>query len=144
MEHAARPGRFSQLGRVLLLLAGLDSLALGTWASTRPADLFQWVALAPSEDALRLWQVVGVLTLGQVPCLVLAAARPARFGGLVVAPVFGRALQAGLWLWLLGTPQVRVATPPVLLLCAHDVFGFAALLGWLGFWGWQGFKGRVR
>jgi hypothetical protein len=76
--------------------------------------------MPPPADAF-LWQVLGVLALGPVVCLALAAARPAALGGLVLVPLLSRLLQAGLWLWLLGTDRIAVLARPLLFLLAHEV-----------------------
>jgi hypothetical protein len=64
--------------------------------------------------------VLGVLAFGPVVCLLLAAARPAVHGGLVLVPLFGHVLQSGLWLWLLGTDRVTLPARPLLILLAHE------------------------
>jgi len=43
------------------------------------------------------------------------------------------ALQAGLWLWLLGTDRVRLPVAPLAGLLAHDLIVAAALAGCLFF-----------
>jgi hypothetical protein len=132
----ARPGLF--LGRALLLLAAADALAAGGWAVLWPAGLFALLQTAPTHDSLLCWRVLGALTLGHVPCLVLGAARPAVYGGLLLVPLFGRALQAGVWLWLLGSERLPLPRRPLGLLLAHDLFWLAALAGlllaWRGRW----------
>jgi hypothetical protein len=124
----ARPG---SPGRLLLLLAAVDSAAAGAWALARPADLFALLGAAPARDGLLLGRVLGALTLGHVPCLVLGSARPPRWGGLVAVPLLGRALLAGVWLWLLGTDRVSLPHRPLLLLLAHDAFWAAGCAGFL-------------
>jgi hypothetical protein len=128
----ARPGLF--LGRALLLLAAADALAAGAWAVLWPAGLFDLLETAPSPDSLLCWRVLGAFTLGHVPCLALGAARPAVCGGLLLVPVFGRALEAGVWLWLLGSERILLPRRPLGLLLAHDLFWLAALAGVLLAW----------
>jgi hypothetical protein len=122
--HAPAPGPPAapptRLLRVLLLLGALDGLVAAAWSLARPDDLFTLLRLPPPADAF-LWQVLAALALGPALCLVLAAARPAAYGGLVLVPLLSRVLQAGLWLWLLGADRVAVPARPLLLLLAHEV-----------------------
>ena len=142
----------SCLSRPLLGAAALDSLLFGLWAALRPADLFRLLGVPLPDDAYALWQVhvgvlsreamssprvhdafllwqlLGLLTLVHCVLLLAAALRPAALGGLALAPLLGRALQAGLWLWLLGTDRVRLPVAPLAVLLAHDVLVVAALV----------------
>jgi hypothetical protein len=144
-----------RLARPLLLAAAADCLLFGLWAVLRPADLFRLLDLPLPADAYYLWQVhlgvlsreamssprvsdafllwqfLGLLLLGHFALLLPAARRPAALGGLALAPLLGRALQAGLWLWLLGTDRVRLPVAPLAALLAHDVGVAAALAGCL-------------
>ena len=65
--RAARPLR------LLLLVAALDSLMVGTWAVLRPDGLFAWLQVPPTPDGQVLCRALGVLTMAHAPCLVLAA-----------------------------------------------------------------------
>jgi hypothetical protein len=154
-----------RLSRPLLLAAAVDSLLFGLWAVLRPADLFRLLDVPLPADAYHLWQVhvgvlsrdamssprvsdpfllwqfLGLLLLIHVTFLLPAAMRPSSRGGLALAPLLGRALQAGLWLWLLGTDRVRLPVPPLVVLLAHDVVGTAALAVCL-FLAWRGRKVR--
>jgi hypothetical protein len=125
----APPPRLRLL-RALLLLAALDGLATAAWSLARPHDLFALLRMPPPADAF-LWQVLGALALGPVVCLVLAAARPAVYGGLVLVPLLSRMLQAGLWLWLLATDRVALPPRPLLLLLAHEAVWFPLFLVFL-------------
>jgi hypothetical protein len=140
-----------RLARPLLVAAAADSLLFGLWAVLRPADLFRLLDVPlPADayylwqvhlgvlsrqamssprvsDAFLLWQLLGVLLLVPFLFLLLAALR----GGLVLAPLLGRALLAGLWLWLLATDRVSLPRPPLAGLLAHDVLTLAALAGFL-------------
>jgi hypothetical protein len=153
------------MARPLLLLAALDSLLFGLWAVLRPADLFRLLGVRLPDDAYSLWQVhlgvlsreamssprvrdafllwqlLGLLLLVHFVFLLLAALRPASRGGLALAPLLGRALQAGLWLWLLGTDRVSLPARPLAVLLAHDGLVTAALAGFL-FLARRGGKGR--
>ena len=141
----------SRLSRLLLWAAALDSLLFGLWAVLRPADLFRLLDVRLPDDpfylwqvhvgvlsrktmssprvsdAFLLWQLLGVLLLAHLVFLLLAALRPAARGGLALAPLLGRALLAGLWLWLLGTDRVSLPRAPLAGLLAHDVLVLAAL-----------------
>ena len=141
----------SRLSRLLLWAAALDSLLFGLWAVLRPAGLFGLLGVPLPDDAFYLWQVhvgvlsrktmsspqisdafllwqlLGVLLLAHLVFLLLAALRPAARGGLALAPLLGRALLAGLWLWLLGTDRVSLPRAPLAGLLAHDVLVLAAL-----------------
>jgi hypothetical protein len=149
MTFAAAP----RLARPLLLAAALDSLLFGLWAVLRPADLFRLLDVRLPDDAFYLWQVhvgvlsrkamgaprvsdafllwqlLGLLLLVHFVFLLLAALRPASRGGLALAPLLGRALQAGLWLWLLGTDRISLPVTPLAALLAHDALVAAALAG---------------
>jgi hypothetical protein len=118
----------STRAHLFALLAGFDGLVGGLWACLRPGDLFSFLKIEASDDALYFWQMLGLLALGQVACLVSAVAWPAWFRGLLMAPILGRAIQGGLWLGLLGTPRITVSTRPAAFLCTRDVFWFAVLV----------------
>ena len=142
-----------RLSRPLLLAAALDSLLFGLWAVLRPADLFRLLDVPLPADAYHLWQVhvgvlsrramssprvsdafllwqlLGLLLLVHFIFLLLAALRPAARGGLALAALLGRALQAGLWLWLLGTDRVHLPVTPLAVLLTHDVLVAAGLAG---------------
>jgi hypothetical protein len=116
--------------RVLLLFAALDGIATAAWSLARPHDLFGLLRMSPPADGF-LWQVHGGLVLGPVVCLVLAAARPGVYGGLVLVPLLSRVLNAGLWLWLLGTDRLAVPARPLLFLLAHEVVWLPCFLVFL-------------
>ena len=136
------------LVRVLLLLAALDALAGGLWALLRPRDLFAFLGMAPRADAYAwelfrpgasprdagLWHLLGLLSLAQAGFLLAALPRPVERAGLAVAPLLGRALGLGLWLWALGAaatfPPHRVPFPeraPLAILAAREAVWLAAL-----------------
>jgi hypothetical protein len=144
-----------RLSRPLLLATALDSLLFGLWAALRPADLFRLLDVPlPADayylwqvhvgvlsrqamssprvsDAFLLWQLLGLLLLAHCAFLLPAVLRPASLGGLALAPLLGRALLVGLWLWLLGTDRVHLPVTPLALLLAHDAVvtaGLAAVL----------------
>jgi hypothetical protein len=119
-----------RLSRPLLVVAALDSLLAGVWALAYPAGLFALLGMTPPRDAF-LWQVLGGLSLAHALCLALAAWRPGDYAGLVLVPLIGRALQCGLWLWLLGTDRVLLPAGPLTGLLVHDAVWlplFAAFL----------------
>jgi hypothetical protein len=144
-----------RLSRPLLLAAALDSLLFGLWAALRPADLFRlldvplpdgayhlWqvhvgvlsrrVMSSPRvSDAFLLWQLLGLLLLVHFAFLLSAALRPSSRGGLALVPLLGRALQAGLWLWLLGTDRVHLPVTLLAVLLTHDILAAAGLAGFL-------------
>lgn len=121
------------LFRAILFLTALDSLLLGLWALTRPADLFALLQMAPPRDA-RLWPLIGALTLAHAPCLLLALARPGRNAGLILLPLIGRALLAAVWLWLLAARQG--AAPALQGLALHDGVVVGLYAGCLAY-GWR-------
>jgi hypothetical protein len=147
------PPAAPRLSRPLLLAAALDSLLFGLWAVLRPADLFGLLGVRLPDDAYYLWQVhvgvlsrqamssprvsdafllwqlLGLLLLVHFAFLLAAALRPTSLGGLALAPLLGRALQVGLWLWLLGTDRVSLPGAPLAALLAHDGLVTAALVG---------------
>ena len=94
--------------RLLLLVAGLDAVLAGGWAVLRPHDLSAALALAPTPDRLLTARALGALVLTHAAFLGLAAARPVRWGGLALVALAGRALTAGVWLWVWGA---RAAAP---------------------------------
>jgi hypothetical protein len=120
MGADAPPSSGARLLALLLILAALDSLAAGTWAILDAPALFAWLHAPPTRDGLRLCRVLGVLTLTHAPCLVLGALRPRQWGGLVVVPLVGRAVLAGVWLWLLNADRVHPSPEALRWLLVHD------------------------
>jgi hypothetical protein len=118
---------FIRLGRVILGLAGLDALATGLWLAARPAGLLHFLDSPASPDALLLLHGLGAIHLGYAGCLLLSAARHGAYRGLAVAPLLGLLIQAGLWLWLLGTRRVSLPAGPLGVLLGHDGFWALAL-----------------
>src|SRR5262249_16991946 len=88
------------LWRLALLATGLDALLSGGWAALRPEALLAWLDLAPTPDRLLAARALGGLVLTHAAFLGFAAARPGRWGGLAWVALAGRALAAGVWLWL--------------------------------------------
>jgi hypothetical protein len=117
------------LPRLLFLAASLDSLAFGAWPLARPGDLFAWLGVTAPQDAF-LWPALGGLNLTHAAFLALAARRRADAGFAVVAAI-GRAIQCGLWLWLLGTDRVAAAPLPLALLAGHDAVILALVVAGL-------------
>ncbi len=123
---------------LLLLLAALDSLAAGTWAALDPDALFAWLQVPPTRDGRLFCRVLGVLTLTHAPCLALGALRPRQWGGLVVVPLVGRGLLAGIWLWLLNTDGVRPSQDALRWLLVHDAAWLPLFIAFLVVAGRQG------
>ena len=110
----------SRLWQVLLLLAALDAAVSGAWAALRPGDLFALLRLPPTGDGLLLCRLLGLLYLTHAVFLPLAAFVPGC-GGLALAPLLGRLLACGAWLWLLGSAgRVPASAGALLGLLAHD------------------------
>ena len=97
--------------RLALVAAALDSAAAGAWAALRPGDLLHLLQCPPSADRLLLCRALGLLFLAHAPLLLLAAFR-AGGAGLALAPLLGRLLTAGLWLWLLAAGGMAAPTEP--------------------------------
>ncbi len=129
------------LPRLLLLPAAVDSLVSGAWAILRPDDLFTWLHLSPTKDGLLLCRALGALTVCHVPCLIVAFLRPSTWSGVVVAPLLGRALLAGVWLWLLTADRVRPAVSTLRLLLLHDAVWLPVFITFL--FAWRGRAGFI-
>jgi hypothetical protein len=137
------PGRTAW--RFLLLLAAVDTLAVGFWAVLRPADLFGFLQMAlPPPDVLPpdrplLWRMLGVLALAHAGFLAILVWRPEPCGPLVLVPLIGRAAQAGLWLWVCGTDRLQWPSPVrPLALAAHDAVWLPLLAAFLfAWWRWR-------
>jgi hypothetical protein len=104
--------------RIIFLVAALDSLVATAWSLSRPNALFSLLDLTTPQDAF-LWPVLGGLSLAHAAFL-LVAARQKTDAGFAWVAVIGRAVQCGLWLWLLGTDRVHAAPLPLALLVGHD------------------------
>jgi hypothetical protein len=118
------------LVRATLALAALDSAASGAGVLFWRDQVFALLNLKPPGDAFLL-SALGALLVLHALCLVAAAVRPAEWGGLVWVPLFGRLLNMGVWLWLLGSDRVAIAVQPALLLLAHEALwlpGFVVVL----------------
>jgi hypothetical protein len=126
MGADAAPSPAARLLQLLLLVAALDSLGAGAWAALDPDALFRQLQVPPTRDSRLFCRVLGALTFTHAPCLVLGALRPRQWGGLVVVPLIGRALLAGVWLWLLHSDRVRPSPEVLRWLLIHDA-------GWLPF-----------
>jgi hypothetical protein len=119
------------LSKVLLLLAALDSAVMGALALIVPSLLFHFLQIPNNNDGLLLCRLLGVLFLAHCPFLFLAARQPRVSGGLTLAPLFGRMLSCGVWLWLLNSDRTPAdhATPLVLLI--HDAVWLPIFAGFL-------------
>jgi hypothetical protein len=112
----------------MLGLAALDSVAAGGWAILWPDKVFAALEIEKPQDAILL-SVLGGLLVAQGLCLIAALLRPREWGGFVWAPLIGRVLLGGVWLWLLGAG--RLPDQRAYLLLAHEVLwipGFAVFL----------------
>jgi hypothetical protein len=142
--------KFQRFFQVVLLLAAVDCLVYGLWASLRPEGVFEWLqcgthkaiswklfkAQIESADEVLLWRTVGVLILAHAVLVVLAGWRPRSLVSLVWVPLIGRGLMLGLWLWLLGSDRVEMARLPLWVLAGHEVAVlvlFGVVLTWFGF-----------
>jgi hypothetical protein len=161
------PDFFLLVLRLLLLVSAVDSLGWGVWTYCRPWWMFEQIGVQPRNDTwfwqlltardersvkegespppripaprdAGLWHLLAFCSLAHAVALVLAAWRPASFGGLVVLPLVGRAITAGLWLWALGTiatfPENRVPFPhrePLVALAVHEAIWLPLFLGFL-------------
>jgi hypothetical protein len=115
----ARNNAMSWLWRGLLFLAALDAAVSGAWAAVRPADLFVLLRQAPSDDGLLLCRLLGFVYLTQAIFLLLAPFQRGG-GGLMLAPLLGRSISSGVWLWLLGSGRYAAAGGALAALLAHD------------------------
>src|SRR5713226_272455 len=131
------PGR--SVWRLLLLLAALDTLALGLWATMEPSSLFTFLQMPLSlqipPDRLQLWWALGFVALAHAGFLAILTWRPEAYGPLALVHLIGRALQAGLWLWVCGTDRLQwPSLVPPLVLAAHDAVWLPVLAGFLFVW----------
>ena len=108
------------LSKILLLAAALDSAVMGALALIYPSILFHFLLIPANNDGLLLCRLLGVLFLAHGPFLFLAARQPRVYGGLTLAPLFGRMLSCGVWLWLLGSGRTPADHAALLVLLAHD------------------------
>jgi hypothetical protein len=119
------------LSKILLLLAALDSAAMGAVALISPSLLFHFLQIPSNNDGLLLCRLLGVLFLAHGPFLFLAARQPRVYGGLTLAPLFGRILSCGVWLWLLGSERTTADHTALLILLIHDAVWLPIFLGFL-------------
>lgn len=115
----------------LLALAAMDGAVQGDWALLRPADLFTLLRYPANDDGLLLCRALGLLLLANAVFLAAAAFRPAAYGGLTIAALSGRALLAGVWLWLLGSGRMPASGALLWRLFAHDAIWGALLTAFL-------------
>jgi hypothetical protein len=107
--------------QVFLTIAALDVWAVGVWAVLRPDDLFHFLHCPANDDGLVLCRLLGCLNLMYAPCFILAAFRPVGCGGLALAPLVGRMVSVGPWVWLLASGPLSSPANGVLLgLAVHD------------------------
>jgi hypothetical protein len=119
------------LSKILLLLAALDSAAMGALALIYPFVLFHFLQIAPNSDGLLLGRLLGILFLAHGPFLFLAARQPRVYGGLTLAPLFGRILSCGVWLWLLGSTRTTADHAALFALLVHDAIWLPLFAGFL-------------
>lgn len=138
-RFASFPPIFRLVVRIMLSLAALDSVAIGLWAFLRPGDVFSWLRLPVvswerPQDRLQLGAGLGLLGLAYALYLVILIWRPDRHGPLAIVPFFGRLIGVGMWLFVLASDRVEIASGPALLLAAHDGFWALVLAGFLTWW----------
>lgn len=121
------------LFRILLLFAALDAFVGGAWAVLQPNDLFAMLETTPPRDAV-LWRGLGALGVAQAVFLGMLALWPEACGSLVLAPLIGRCLSLGGWLFLLGTDRVRLAATPLVLLAVHEAVWLMVFVAFLVVW----------
>jgi hypothetical protein len=121
------------LARLFLLLAALDSVSLGAWAVLRPDGLFALLDLPRPRD-LVVWRGLGLLILTHGPFLVLAALWPVRCRGLILVPLIGRALLAGVWGWALASGRFPAHGQALVWLLVHDLVWLPGFLAALWLW----------
>ncbi len=119
------------LSKILLLFAALDSAAMGALALIYPSILFHFLQIAGNADALLLCRLLGVLFLAHAAILILAVRQPRVYGGLTLAPLLGRMLSCGVWLWLLGSTRATADHGALLILLAHDAVWLPIFAGFL-------------
>ena len=73
------------ISKSLLILAALDSVAMGAVALISPSLLFHFLQIPSNNDGLLLCRLLGVLFLAHGPFLFLAARQPRIYGGLTLA-----------------------------------------------------------
>jgi hypothetical protein len=133
------------LSKALLLLAALDSAAMGAVALIYPSLLFHFLQIPSNNDGLLLCRLLGVLFLAHGPFLFLAARQPAVYGGLTLAPLFGRMLSCGVWLWLLVSERTHADHAALLVLLVHDAVWLPIFAGFLlGLQAWRDKQPRGR
>jgi hypothetical protein len=121
------------LSKVLLLLAALDSAAMGAAALIYPSLLFHFLQIPPNNDGLLLCRLLGVLFLTHGPFLFLTARQPRVYAGLTLAPLFGRILSCGVWFWLLGSTRTMADHAALWALLVHDAVWLPIFFGCLTF-----------
>ena len=119
------------LAKILLLLGALDSAAMGALGLIYPFILFDFLQIAPNNDGLLLCRLVGALFLTHGPVLFLAAGQPRVYGGLTLAPFFGRILSCGVWLWLLASTHTTADHAALFALLIHDAVWLPIFAGFL-------------
>jgi hypothetical protein len=140
--------KFQRLIQITLLVSAVDCLVYGLWAGLWPGGLFVWLQFTTHEsikwkllgakietaDELLLWRVLGCLFLAHTILLAFGAWRPRSLGSLIWAPLIGRTMMVGFWLWLLGSERVEIPVHSLAWLAVHDgvvLFAFAASLAWI-------------
>jgi hypothetical protein len=117
--------------RFLWALAATDLLACGFWLALRPGDLFGLLEMSPLPDGVFLARLLGGVLVGEGLFLVLAMAMPG-WRSLAWVALWGRVLEVGMGLFLLGTDRVVLPRPALVGLVGHAVVGLA-LVG-AGLW----------
>jgi hypothetical protein len=121
------------ISKVLFLLAALDSALTGAIALVYPSLLFGFLRIPTNDDGLLLCRLLGFLYLTHALFLILVARNPSVTSGLTLAPLFGRMLSCGVWLWLLGSDRIPADHAALFVLLAHDALWPPIFAGFL--WG---------
>jgi hypothetical protein len=141
--------KFQRVVQIALVVGALDCVAYGLYAWFRPEWLFEFLQFAThppidweilrvsleSPDEVLLWRLLGAFFWAHSVILVVAAWRPRRLGSIAWAPLIGRGLMLGLWLWLLGSERVHMARNALWVLVGHDG-AVLLLLGMVLTWVW--------
>jgi hypothetical protein len=142
--------KFKRVVQIALVVAAMDCLAYGLYAWFRPEWLFEFLQFTThpaidwekilhvslkSPDEVLLWRLLGVFFWAHAVILVIAAWQPRRLGSITWAPLIGRGLMVGLWLWLLGSERLHMARNALWVLVGHDA-AVLLLLSMVLMWVW--------
>jgi hypothetical protein len=114
------------LRRAFLVYVGLEDLLTGLGLLVWPEELFRLLKVEPRD--LVLYHALALLILARIPCLALAAWRPRDWRHLVLVPIIGRLLLAGMWTWLLCSDRVILPQPALYGLLAFALIWLPGLV----------------